>query len=129
MSVLTQQYATFLQQFSWSYFLTARTPYKVNLQTPVNWSNRLLSNDKVERVFYSVERDKGDWTSKHVHMLVGTNKPMSYNETRSSLGNIAVGDYELIESPKAVTFCFSISWIAYSDFLDLLLLFPCCPGG
>ena len=28
---------------------------------------------------------------------------MNYNETRSSLGNIAVGDYELIESPKAVT--------------------------
>ena len=103
MSVLTQQYATFLQQFSWSYFLTARTPYKVNLQTPVNWSNRLLSNDKVDRVFFSVERDKGDWTNKHVHMLVGTNRPMSYNETRSSLGNIAVGDYELIENPKAVT--------------------------
>ena len=103
MSVLTQQYATFLQQFSWSYFLTARTPYKVNLQTPINWSNRLLSNDKVDRVFYSVERDMGDWTNKHVHMLVGTNRPMSYNETRSSLGNIAVGDYELIESPKAVT--------------------------
>ena len=36
-------------------------------------------------------------------MLVGTNSPMSYNETRSSLGNIAVGDYELIENPKAVT--------------------------
>ena len=36
-------------------------------------------------------------------MLVGTNRPMSYNETRSSLGNIAVGDYELIENPKAVT--------------------------
>tara|TARA_Y100001958_G_scaffold133360_1_gene103439 strand:+ start:367 stop:609 length:243 start_codon:yes stop_codon:yes gene_type:complete len=62
-----------------------------------------LSNDKVDRVFYSVERDMGDWTNKHVHMLVGTNRPMSYNETRSSLGNIAVGDYELIESPKAVT--------------------------
>jgi hypothetical protein len=35
--------------------------------------------------------------------FLGTNRPMSYNETRSSLGNIAVGDYELIENPKAVT--------------------------
>ena len=103
MSVLTQQYATFLQQFSWSYFLTARTPYKVNLNTPINWSNRLLSNDKVDRVFYSVERDKGDWTNKHVHMLVGTNRAMSFYETRTALGSIAVGDYQLIDNPKAVT--------------------------
>ena len=112
MSVLTQQYATFLQQFSWSYFLTARTPYKVNLNTPINWSNRLLSNDKVDRVFYSVERDKGDWTNKHVHMLVGTNRTMSYNETRASLGNIAVGDYHMIDNPKAVT-NYVTKWIDY----------------
>ena len=112
MSVLTQQYATFLQQFSWSYFLTARTPYKVNLNTPINWSNRLLSNDKVDRVFYSVERDKGDWTNKHVHMLVETNRDMSYKETRTALGNIAVGDYQLIDNPKAVT-NYVTKWIDY----------------
>ncbi|MDA0779485.1 MAG: hypothetical protein O2810_01105 [Bacteroidetes bacterium] len=104
MSVLTEQYARFLEQrFNWKYFLTARTPYKINTYTPVNWSNRLLKNNKVDKVFYVVERDKGDWTNKHVHMLVETNSTMSFYETRTALGGIAVGDYELIDNPKAVT--------------------------
>ena len=104
MSVLTEQYARFLEQrFNWNYFLTARTPYKINTYTPVNWSNRLLKNNKVDKVFYVVERDKGDWTNKHVHMLVGTNRAMSFYETRTALGSIAVGDYQLIDNPKAVT--------------------------
>ena len=104
MSILTQQYAVFLEQkFNWSYFLTARTPYKINLYTPISWTYRLLRNDKVDKVFYVVERDKGDWKNKHVHMLLETNSRISYNETRCSLGNIAVGDFQIIESPKAVT--------------------------
>ena len=104
MSILTQQYAKFLnEKFNWKYFLTARTPYKINTYTPINWSYRLLGNNKVDKVFYVVERDKGDWTNKHVHMLVETNRDMTYKETRTALGNIAVGDYQLIDNFKAVT--------------------------
>ena len=59
MSVLTQQYAKFLnEQFNWKYFLTARTQYKINTYTQINWSHRLLGNHKVDKVFYVVERDK-----------------------------------------------------------------------
>lgn len=113
MSVLTQQYAKFLnEQFNWKYFLTARTPYKINTCTPINWSHRLLENNKVDKVFYVVERDKGDWTNKHVHILVETNSHMSYKETKTALGNIAVGDYQLIDNLKAVT-NYVTKWIDY----------------
>ncbi|WP_296637776.1 hypothetical protein [Polaribacter sp.] len=54
----------------------------------MNWSYRLLENNKVDKVFYVVERDKGDWTNKHVHMLIETNRDLSYKETRIALGNI-----------------------------------------
>ena len=36
-------------------------------------------------------------------MLVETNSAMGFYETRTALGGIAVGDYELIDNPKAVT--------------------------
>ena len=89
MSVLTQQYAKFLnEQFNWKYFLTARTPYKINTSTPMNWSYRLLGNNKVDNIFYVVERDKGDWSNKHVHMLVETNMDM-YGKMRSGRDKIA----------------------------------------
>ena len=38
-----------------------------------------------------------------MNMLMETNSAMSFYETRDALGSIAVGDYELIDNPKAVT--------------------------
>lgn len=72
----------------------------------------------MDKVFYVVERDKGDWTNKHVHMLVETNRDMSYKETITALGNIAVGDYQLIDSPKAVT-NYVTKWIDYDCEYDI----------
>ena len=69
----------------------------------MNWAKRILNNTKVDKVFYVVERDKGDITNSHVHMLLETNKTMSYSEARKALGNISVGDYSFIDNPKAVT--------------------------
>jgi hypothetical protein len=104
MSIITQQYAIFLQQFDWNYFLTARSCYKIKRYfTSMKWAQKILKNDKVDKVFYVVERDKGDMTNKHVHMLLETNKTLSYSEARKALGNISVGDYQFINNPKAVT--------------------------
>lgn len=36
-------------------------------------------------------------------MIVETNNNMSFYETKTALGGIAVGDYQLIDNPKAVT--------------------------
>ena len=94
---LGQQWAQFLNEFEWNYFITCRTPYKIKTMTVRNWVSKLIINsNKVERVFYVSERDKGDFNNLHVHMLVGTKSNMSYQELRYGLGYISVGDYQLI---------------------------------
>ena len=62
-----------------------------------NWLTKLLQHsNKVDQAFYVTERDKGDYNNLHVHMLIGTNTDMSYQEIRYGLGNISVGDYQPI---------------------------------
>ena len=46
-----------------------------------NWLTKLLRrSNKVEQAFFVTERDKGDYNNLHVHMLIGTNTDMSYQE-------------------------------------------------
>jgi len=52
-------------------------------------------------------------------MLLETNTNISYKETRSSLGNIAVGDFQIIENPKAVA-NYITKWIDNDCEYDLL---------
>ena len=62
-----------------------------------NWLTKLLQHsNKVDQAFYVTESDKGDYNNLHVHMLIGTNTDMSYQEIRYGLGNISVGDYQPI---------------------------------
>jgi hypothetical protein len=90
-----KDYANFIQQLQWNYFITCRTPYKINTMTVRNWLTKLLkSSNKVEQAFYISERDKGDYSNLHVHMLIGTNTDMSYQEVKYGLGNVSVGDYQ-----------------------------------
>ena len=50
----------------------------------------------MEKVFFVTERDKGDYNNLHAHMLIGTNTDMTYKEVKYGLGNVSVGDYQLI---------------------------------
>jgi len=96
-------YAQFLNQFEWNYFITCRTPYKVYTMTVRNWITKLLkASNKVEQAFYVSERDKGDYNNLHVHMLIGTNTDMSYQEVKYGMGNVSVGDYQPIYDSEAV---------------------------
>ena len=96
-------YAQFLNQFEWNYFITCRTPYKVYTMTVRNWITKLLkASNKVEQVFYASERDKGDCNNLHVHMLIGTNTDMTYQEVKYGMGNVSVGDYQPIYDSEAV---------------------------
>ena len=62
-----------------------------------NWLTKLLnSSNKVEQVFCASERDKGDYNNLHVHMLIGTNTDMSFQEVKHGMGNVSVGDYQPI---------------------------------
>ena len=98
-----KDYASFLQQLQWNYFITCRTPYKIHTMTARNWITKLLkTSNKVENVFYVTERDKGDYNNLHVHMLIGTNTDMSYPEVKNGLGNVSVGDYQLIYDSETV---------------------------
>ena len=51
----------------------------------------------MNQVFYVVENDKADISSKHVHMLIDCNANMTYKEIRFGLGNISVGDYQEVK--------------------------------
>ena len=71
--------------------------------TPRRWFKKLMTtSDKVLSVFYSVEKDKGDPKSSHVHTLINSSTNISYEEFRSGLEGVAVGDYDLIKDPKEV---------------------------
>ena len=90
-----QQWAHFLNDYDWNYFITCRTPYKIHTRTVSTWIDKLYSNSaKVDKVFYVSERDKGDYKNNHVHMLIDTNSSITYPELRHALGEISVGDYQ-----------------------------------
>jgi hypothetical protein len=100
---LSKDYASFLQQLQWNYFATCRSPYRINTMTVRNWLTKLLRrSNKVEQAFYVTERDKGDYNNLHVHMLIGTNTDMSYQEVKYGLGNVSVGDYQPIYDSEQV---------------------------
>ena len=68
-----------------------------------NWLTKLLQrSNKVEQAFFVSERDKGDYNNKHVHILIGTNTDMTYQEVKHGLGNVSVGDYQPIYDSEAV---------------------------
>ena len=98
-----RQWAHFLGEYEWNYFITCRTPYKIHTMTVRNWITKLLkTSNKVENVFYVSERDKGDYNNLHAHMLIGTNTDMTYKEVKYGLGNVSVGDYQPIYDSEEV---------------------------
>ena len=98
-----KEYASFLNQFEWNYFITCRTPYSIYTMTVRNWITKLLQKtSKVEQVFYVSERDKGGYNNTHVHMLISTNTDMTYKEIKYGMGNVSVGDYQPIYDSETV---------------------------
>ena len=68
-----------------------------------NWLTKLLTrSSKVEQTFFVSERDKGDYNNLHVHMLIGINTDMTYQEVKYGMGNVSVGDYQPINDSEAV---------------------------
>ena len=68
-----------------------------------NWLTKLLQrSNKVEKAFFVSERDKGDYNNLHVHMLIGTNTDMTFQEVKYGMGNISVGDYQPIYDSETV---------------------------
>jgi hypothetical protein len=100
---IDKEWANYLANHNWNYFITCRTPYKIHTMTVRNWITKLLKrSNKVENVFYVSERDKGDYHNLHAHMLIGTNTDMTYKEVKYGLGNVSVGDYQPIYDSEDV---------------------------
>ena len=98
-----KDYASFLHQLQWNYFVACRTPYKIHTMTVRNWLTKLLKHsNKVEQALFVSERDKGDYNNLHVNMLIGTNTDMTYQEVKYGMGNVSVGDYQPIYDSEAV---------------------------
>ena len=98
-----RQWAQFLGEIDWNYFITCRSPYKIYTRTVSSWIERLYGNSsKVDKIFYVAERDKGDYANTHVHMLLETNSSITYPELRHALGDINVGDYQEVYDKNLV---------------------------
>ena len=92
-----RQWAQFLGEYDWNYFITCRSPYKIYIRTVSSWIDRLYNNSsKVDKIFYVAERDKGDYSNTHVHMLLESDSSITSPELRHALGDINVGDYQRI---------------------------------
>tara|TARA_B100002019_G_scaffold280178_1_gene282842 strand:- start:958 stop:1329 length:372 start_codon:yes stop_codon:yes gene_type:complete len=112
---VNKAYGDFIGQLPWNIFATLRSPYKINTMTPRRWFKKLMTtSDKVLSVFYSVEKDKGDPKSLNVHTLINSSTDLSYEEFRSGLGGVAVGDYDLIKAPKEVA-CYVTKYFGVYD--------------
>jgi hypothetical protein len=98
-----RQWAQFLGEYDWNYFITCRTPYNIYTRTVSTWIDKLYCNStKVDKIFYVSERDKGDYNNLYVHMLLDTNTDMTYKEVRYGLGSISVGDYQPVYNNEEV---------------------------
>ena len=98
-----RQWAQFLGEYDWNYFITCRSPYKIYTRTVSSWIERLYGNSsKVDKIFYVAERDKGDYANTHVHMLLETNSSITYPELRHALVDINVCYYQEVYDKNLV---------------------------
>ena len=119
---VNKAYGGFIGQLPWNIFATLRSPYRIKTMTPRRWFKKLMTtSDKVLSVFYSVEKDKGDPKSSHVHALINSSIDISYEDFRSGLGGVAVGDYDLIKDPKKVASYVTKYFGVYDVDYDFLL--------
>ena len=100
---LSRQYAAFLDQFDWKYFMTCRHRYKLSEKTVINWTDKLFKASlSISRIYWVMERDKADMYSKHVHMLIECSKEITREQIKKTL-NTSVGDFDEIQSKRAVS--------------------------
>ena len=97
MSKGSTEYGKWLGEYNWSHIVTIRLHYKLTEMQADNLSKRLINNsEKVERLFYSVEKDRQD-NMNHMHLLLETrNAELSRKEIALASG--------LAKNPKAISF-------------------------
>ena len=91
MSIVSFEYGDFLKQYKWNYLATIRPNYMLNEIKAERIGKNLLGNYKINKVFYSVEKDINDnWY--HMHLLID-----SFNITKKEIAkNLGWNDEKII---------------------------------
>lgn len=118
---LPRAYGLFLSQFDWRYFMTCRHRYELNEKTISKWTDKLFNASlSISRIYWVLERDKADMSSKHVHMLLECSEEITQDQLKKIL-NTSVGDFDEIRSKTAVS-NYVTKFISYQnveyDFVD-----------
>ena len=100
---LSREYGQFISQFDWKYFMTCRHRYKLTEKTVRSWTDKLFkASISISRIYWVLERDSKDPSSKHAHMLLECSKEITQNQLKKVL-NTSVGDFDKIRSKTAVS--------------------------
>ena len=100
---LPRAYGQFLSQFDWRYFMTCRHRYKLSEKTINKWTDKLFKSSlSISRIYWVMERDKSDMSSKHVHMLLECSEEITQDRLKKIL-NTSVGYFDEIRSKTAVS--------------------------
>ena len=100
---LSREYGAFISQFDWRYFMTCRHRYKLSEKIIRKWTDKLFKASlSISRIYWVMERDKEDMSSRHVHMLLECSEEITQNQLKKVL-NTSVGDFDEIRSKTAVS--------------------------
>ena len=100
---ISREYGQFISQFDWRYFMTCRHRYDLSEKTISKWTDKLFKASlSISRIYWVMERDKTDMTSKHVHMLLECSEEITQKQLKAVL-NTSVGDFDEIRSNTAVS--------------------------
>ena len=100
---LSREYGQFISQFDWRYFMTCRHRYKMSEKIIRKWTDKLFKASlSISRIYWVMERDKADISSKHVHMLLECSEEITQKQLKEVL-NTSVGDFNKIRSKTAVS--------------------------
>ena len=100
---LSREYGQFISQFDWRYFMTCRHRYRLSEKTIRKWTDKLFKASlSISRIYWVMERDKADISSKHVHMLLECSEEINQKQLKAVL-NTSVGDFDVLRSKTAVS--------------------------
>ena len=100
---LSREYGQFISQFDWRYYMTCRHRYKLSEKTIRKWTDKLFKASlSISRIYWVMERDKADMSSKHVHMLLECSEEITQKQLKEVL-NTSVGDFDEIRSKTVVS--------------------------
>jgi hypothetical protein len=100
---LSREYGQFISQFDWRYLMTCRHLYRLSEKTIRKWTDKLFKASlSISRIYWVMERDKADMSSKHVHMLLECSEEITQKQLKTVL-NTSVGDFDVLRSKTAVS--------------------------